>query len=218
MTLLLLLLLSPAVADQITVHGTLPERARLEFRALGSEEKITAETTPFKLQIAPGRYELLLTYPSGRRTRTMAWLMSADIEIKVEPAGSIRSTPPDYDLLADWRVKDESGQTVGGARVTLQAIPVQGSAEPLPVWTMVGDEEKEVAGVVETTPDGRFPFRIRESRLTLDRIVAIQVSIGAKGYQPFQLRIEPVMRFSSSGHFYPQYPEEDLELKLRKQP
>jgi len=218
MTLLLGLLLLATPADPVTVHGTLPPRARLELRAPGSEERIVAETSPFKLQVAPGRYEIILTYLSGRRARAMTWFVSPEVELHAEPEASKRVIPPDYDLLADWHVVNESGQTVGGARVTLQVQPASGPAESLKVWAMVADEEKEIAGVLETTPDGRFPFRVRESRLDVDRIVAIQVSVETQGYQPLHLRLNPVLRFSPSGHLYAKYPEEDLELKLRKQP
>lgn len=217
MTLLLLLLLANP-ADPVTVHGTLPQGARLELRAPGSEERIVAESSPFKLQVAPGRYEILLTYLSRRRVRAMTWLVSPEVEIHAEPEATKRVYPPDYDLLADWRVVDESGQMVGGARVTLQVQPAQGPPESLNLWAMVGDQEKEFTGGLETTPDGRFPFRVRESRLDVDRIVAVLVNVEAKGYQPFQLRLIPVLRFSPTGRLYPKYPEEDLELKLRKQP
>ncbi len=218
MTLLLLLLLAAIPADLVSVHGALPQGARLELRAPGSEERIVAETSPFKLQVTAGRYEVFLVYSTGRRVRAMIWLVSPEVEIQADPEATKRGTPPDYDLLADWRVVNESGQTVGGARVTVQVQPARGPAESLNLWTMVGDEEKEVAGVLETTPDGRFPFRVRESRLSLERIVALQVTVEAKGYQPLQLRLNPVLRFSPTGHLFPQYPEEDLELKLRKQP
>src|SRR5260221_8985650 len=108
MILLLLLLFAVNPADQVTVHGTLPDHARLELRAPGSEERIVAETSPFKLQVAPGRYEILLTYASGRRFRAMTWFTLPETELQAEPEASKRVIPPDYDLLADWRVVNES--------------------------------------------------------------------------------------------------------------
>jgi hypothetical protein len=212
------LCLLAGAADLVTVQGTLPTGARLELRAPGAEELIVAETSPFKLQLAPDRYDISLIYPSGRRARGTAWLVAPGVELHAEPEETQRGYPPDFDLLADWRVVNELGQPVGDARVTLQAQPARGAAETLNVWAMIGDEEKELEGALTTTPDGRFPFRVRESRVAPNRIVAILVRVEAKGYQPLEMRLTPVLRFSPAGRLYPKYPEEDLELKLRRQP
>src|SRR5947209_4675038 len=138
-----------AAADPVTVHGALPAGAKLEFRTPGSSDFIKADSNPFRLQMAPGRYDLGLTYASGRRARGAAWLTQPDTELNVQPEATVRAG--EYDLLADWRVVNEKGQGVGSARVALEAEPGEGPPEPLTLWVIVGEQEKESAAA-ETTP------------------------------------------------------------------
>jgi hypothetical protein len=215
--LILIAALWLAAADPVTVHGTLPPGAKLEFRAPGSADRIVAEASPFRLQMPPGRYDLALTYASGRRARGAAWLTLPDTELNVQPEATGRAATPEYDLLADWRVVNEKGEGVGGARVILEAEPGQGAPERLTLWVIVGEQEKE-STAAETTPDGRFLFRVRESRLIPDRIAALRVTVEAKGFQTAHLRFTPVLEFSPSGHLFAKYPEEGLELKLKRSP
>lgn len=208
-------LLLGSAADTVTVKGTLPKGTRLEFRASGSPDVTVADASPYQVVLAPDRYALLLTYPSGRRVRGAVSLAPPDVELNVQPEATGSSRAPEYDLLADWQVIDESGKPVGDARLVLEAEPGKGNPEPVVLWVTAGEQEKE-SDAAETTPDGRCLFRVRESRINPDRIVALRVNVEAKGYRPAHLRYVPVLEFSPSGHLYAKYPEEELKLKLSR--
>ena len=199
------------------MRGVLPAGTRLEFMALGSPERLAAEgdreSGKYALRLPPARYDILLI-SSSRRTRGTAWLIHPEVELNAAPENRRPAGPAEYDLTAEWRVVNEAGQGVGPARVTLEAESARGARERLVAWVPDEEKEREVPGVLETTPDGRFVFRVRESRLLADNVVALRVSVEMKGYAPATLRITPVLEFSSAGHFFPRYPEEGVEIRL----
>lgn len=215
----LMLALSQAAPPKTTVRGALPPGVHLEFAAVGSAERITVEGPPgggaYSLELPSGRYDIFLVSPT-RRVRGHGWLTEPEVELNAEPENPRPSSSVEYDLLAEWRVVDESGKGVGPARVALEAELPNGEREKLRVWIPAGDEEKEVSGLLETTPDGRFVFRARESRLLADRVVALRVTVEMKGYASTVRRLRPTLEFSPSGHFFARYPEEGVEIRLKK--
>ncbi len=207
-------MLAILLAASITVHGALPPGAKLEFRAAGQAERFTAQGN-YSLTLEPGRYDLALTYLAGRKVLASAALMNPGVELNAKPENPKPSGAAEYDLFADWRVTDEAGKGVK-ARVTLEVEPARGSPQKLVAWVITDDGEREITGTLDTTPDGRFVFRARESRLRPDDVIAIQVTANAPGYAPATARLAPVLEFSDTGHFYARYPDEGVEIKLKK--
>ena len=203
----------------IRVHGTLPQGARLEFRLVGQPERFPAEGK-YSLSLTPGRYDLVLTYGSGRRILGSVSLSNPEVELNAHPENPKPSSGVEYDLFADWRVVaqsgDDSGKGVGPASVILEVEPARGAPQKLNAWVITDDGEKEISGSMDTNPDGRFVFRARESRLRPEDVIALRVTVSRPGFQPATMRIVPVLEFSEAGHFYARYPDEGVEIKLKK--
>ncbi len=170
----------------------------------------------------PGRYEITWVQPNGKKTSEMAWLSGPEVRLNAEGAGGVaNSSGQEYDLLADWRVTGRDGQGVGPSQLRIEAELTGGQTEKLSIWVLsgLGDEEKETAGPLVTTPDGRVLFRVRESRLRPDRVTALRVSVigpnGGSGGDNVSRRITPVLEFSASGHLHAVYPD-NLTVSLPK--
>jgi len=210
-----------------TVRGVLPVGSRIEFLPPGSPDRKIAQAGDkgqYSLQLDPARYEITLVLATGKKFSGSAWLGQPGSEIQINAESRTAATGLDasaqaYDLLADWRVLDGTGKAVGAAKLTIEAELNSGRLEKLPAWALVGvgDEEKETEGPLETTPDGRSLFRIREARLRPDRIVALRVSVNARGFPALTKRITPAFEFSASGHFHAIYPD-DLTMTLGQKP
>ena len=215
----LCLVLVAADADKVKVHGRLPPGARAEFQAAGSPEKITVEPkgrSEYSIELPPDRYDIYLITASGRRAQGAAWITGAEVELNAAPLNPRPTSTVEYDLVAEWRVKAETGKGLGPARVTLEGIPARGAPQRLTVWVPAGEEEKEVQGALETAPDGRFVFRVRESRIRPDRVVALVVKVEMEGYAPATQRLTPTLEFSESGHLFARYPEDGVEITLAR--
>jgi hypothetical protein len=202
-----------------TVQGVLPVGARLEFLAPGSPDRQIAKvddkgaySIALNIALAAGRFEVTLVTASGKRNTAMVAIPVSGAVINAQPEEKSKTvvSGQEYDLLADWRVVDKARHGVGPVKVALEAELSNGRTEKLSVWALsgFGDEEKETDGAFDTTPDGRVLFRVRESRFRPDRVVALRVKVEAAGRAPFELRLPPVLEFSSSGHFHAVYPEQ----------
>ena len=214
----LLLALTAAAADKVKVHGKLPPGARLEFMAAGSPERVISESKngSYAIELPPGRYDISLIGGPGRRAEGTAWIAGAEVELNAAPLNPRPTSTAEYDLLAEWRVVDEAGKGLGPSFVRLEAAPARGAPQKLTAWVPAGDDEKEVEGDLETAPDGRFVFRVRESLIRPDRVVALVVKVEKDGYSPATLRLVPALEFSESGHLFARYPEEGVEIKLAR--
>ncbi len=201
------------------MHGVLPTGARLEFLAQGSPDRLTATTGAgsgkYSIELPPARYEITLVLSDGKRESGFASIANPETTINAEPPASGKgpaasASAQEYDLLADWRVLDKTKHGIGSAKVSLEAELTNGRTEKLTTWVLssLGDEEKETDSAFETTPDGRALFRVRESRFRVDRVMALRVKVEAPGHAPFNLRLTPVLEFSSNGHFHAVYPDQ----------
>ncbi len=217
------LILSAQAAEKVKVHGKLLSGARLEFQALGSPERVVVEPKPeskdgdYSIELPPNRYDIFLI-SAGRRAEGTAWITGEEVELNASPLNPRPTTTLEYDLVAEWRVKDEAGKGLGPARVTLEAVPARGAPQKLTVWVPADEDEKEVEGQMETAPDGRFVFRARESLIRPDRVVALVVKVEMQGYAPATRRLTPALEFSESGRLFARYPEEGVEITLSKKP
>jgi hypothetical protein len=119
-------------------------------------------------------------------------------------------------LLADWHVTARDGQPAGPSQLSIEAELSSGRAEKLTVWALssFGDEEKETDGPLQTTPDGRVLFRVRDTRLRPDRVLALRVSVQMPSAEKITRRITPILEFSASGHLHAVYPD-DLTLSAK---
>ena len=227
--LVLLTTVFPA-AETITVRGAAEDTAgapvagvRWEFLLAGSPEKKTAVTGAdgsYSLNLPPGAYEVLVYYPGqGKPHSGQAWLGPAgrgEVLINARVPKERFEGHLEYDFLGEWRVVDEAGRGVGPAHVKLEALLRDGSRSSFPVYVPTADEEKQVEGPVETAPDGRFVFRIREARLIPDRVVALLATAEAPGFLPHSVRIFPAMQFSETGHLYAAFPEDNVNIPLKR--
>ncbi|GEM_PF-4142192 len=206
-----------AQATATTVHGTLPSGSRFEFRAPGSPDRKSAaagDKGAYSLSLDPGRYEVIWVQASGTKLSEMVWIGGSDVTLNAEDGeGSKHASAQEFDLLADWRVTSPDGQGAA-AQVTIQAELTNGRTENVTVWVLsaFGDEEKETAPPLATTPDGRVLFRVHDNRLRPDRVVALRVSAQA-GARRIEQRLAPILEFSASGHLHAIYPD-SLILKL----
>jgi hypothetical protein len=180
-----------------------------------------------------GRYEITLVQSSGKKFSETVWLSGPEVQLNAETAsgsdgesrgalrldgaGGTNASGQEYDLLADWRVTDRDGHGTGPSQVMLEVELTSGRTEKLSVWALSsdGDQEKETAGPLLTSPDGRVLFRVRDSRLRPDQVVALVVSVKGPGGETMSRRIAPVLEFSASGHLHAIYPD-DLTLSLGK--
>jgi hypothetical protein len=204
--------------EKCVVRGVLPPSARLEFLAQGSPDRLTAaagDTGKYSIELPPARYEVTLILSNGKRQTGFASIRNPETTINAEAAPSgkspaVTASAQEYDLLADWTVTDKAKRGIAAAKVSLDAELTNGRTEKLTVWVLagLGDEEKETEGAFQTTPDGRAIFRVRESRLRLDRVMALIARVEAPGHAAVTARITPVLEFSSSGHFHAVYPEQ----------
>ncbi len=221
-----------ALAENVTVRGAAEDVSgaavagvRWEFLPVGSPQKKTAETGPdgkYSLALAAGAYEIRLYLPGQARTHSgMAWLAGRE-EIVVNarvPKGRASDREPqehlEYDVLGEWRVTDENGRGIGPARIRLEGLLRQGPRVRFPVYLPAGDGEKETDGQFESAPDGRFIFRIRETHLLPEKVVALVMSAEMPGFLPSSVRVFPALQFSETGHLFAAYPEEDVTLRLK---
>jgi hypothetical protein len=232
---LILLAMAPSSVSQdpvpCTVRGTLPAGSQLEFRAPGSPDRKSAtagEKGQYSLLLDPGRYEIIWVRANGKKFSDTVWLSGAEVRLNAEAGaesgGGLRldggaatnASAQEYDLLADWRVIGHDGQGAGPSQLTMEAELNNGRTENLTVWALssLGDDEKETAGPLVTTPDGRILFRVRDNRMRPDRVVALRISVRLPGGETVTRRITPVLEFSASGHLHAIYPD-DLTLSAK---
>lgn len=231
---LLLFAACAAVAQtpSITVRGAAEDTAgaavggvRFEFLLFGSPEKKSAVTGPdgkYSIDLPPGRYDIQLTLPGQQRAQSdSAFLGPADrkeIVLNARIPKDKTAAITEYDTLGEWRVVDQQGRPVGPAKVTFEALQRDGRRATFPVYMLVSDEEKEINGPMDTDPAGRFLFRIRETHVAPDRVVALIVTAEMPGYVPRSERVYPALQFSETGHLYANYPEEGVKIALRPRP
>jgi hypothetical protein len=206
------------------VRGVLPAGSQIEFRAPGSSDRKSAATGDkgeYSVSLDAGRYEITWVQSSGKKFSDTVWLSGPEVQLNAETAsgsgGGSHASGQEYDLLADWRVTDRDGHGTGPSQVMLAAELTSGRIEKLSVWALssLGDEEKETAAPLLTTPDGRILFRIPDSRLRPDRVVALVVSVKGPGGETVNRRMAPLLEFSASGHLHAVYPD-DLAISLEK--
>ncbi len=225
-----------AQSEIIKVRGAAEDTAgapvagvRWEFLLSGSPEKksaVTGADGKYSLALPAGAYEILLYLPGQTRPHSaMAWLAGREEVVINARVPKERVTPGvgspghlEYDFLGEWRVVDERGRGVGPARVTLEALQRDARRARFPVHVPAADDEKETDGQLETAPDGRFVFRIRESHLLPEKVVALVVTVEMPGFLPQSVRVFPVLQFSETGHLFAAYPEEDVEIRLKRKP
>lgn len=228
MLALLAIMLAQAPAAQIQIHGIAQDTddkpvagVRLEFLLQGSPKKeaaVTGEDGKYALTLPAGYYEIVLNLPdpqvppkSGR-----AWLAGREEAVlnaripKTKFEGQL-----EYDFLGEWRVVDERGRGVGGARVTIESLDRAGRRATFPLYIPVDEGEKQNEGAVQAAPDGRFVFRIRETQIVPDEVAALIVTVDAPGFAPRSVHVFPVLQFSETGHLYEAYPEEYV-IPLKK--
>jgi hypothetical protein len=171
----------------------------------------------YSLTLDPGRYEITWVQANGQKFSDMVWLSGPEVRLNAEagPAHT-NASAQEYDLLADWRVIGRDGQGAGPSSVTIEAELNNGRIEKLTVWALssLGDEEKETDGPLVTTPDGRILFRVRDTRMRPDRVVALRISARLPGGEEIRRRITPVLEFSAGGHLHAIYPD-DLTLSSK---
>jgi len=217
-------------SEMVKVRGAAEDTAgapvagvRFEFLPAGSPEKKTATTGAdgkYSLALSAGAYEILLHLPGRARPHSgMAWLGGREeIVVNARVAKQRVEEHLEYDVLGEWRVVDERGRGVGPARVTLEALQRDGRRTRFPVYLLGADEEKETDGQLETAPDGRFVFRIREGHLLLEKVVAVVVAAEMPGFEKNSMRVFPALQFSETGHLFAAYPEEEVEIRLNRKP
>ena len=147
----------------------------------------------------------------------MAWLGTREeITMNVRVATETFLGALEYDVLSEWRVVDEHGRGIGPARVTLEALLADGRRVRFPVYVFTADGEKETDGQLETAPDGRFVFRIREFHLRPGKAVALVVAAEMPCFLPQSVRVFPLLQFSETGHLFAAYPEEEVDIRLQR--
>jgi hypothetical protein len=214
------LLVSSQEPAPCIVRGTLPLGSRLEFRAPGSPDRksaIAGDKGQYSLPLNPGRYEITWVQSNGKKFSDMVWLSGPEVHLNAElGAAESKASGQEYDLLADWRVIGRDGQAAGPSQLTIEAELSNGRTEKLTVWALssFGDEEKETDGPLQTTPDGRVLFRVRDTRMRPDRVVALRVAVQTPSAEKFTRRVTPLLEFSASGHLHAIYPD-DLTLSSK---
>lgn len=196
---------------------------RLEFLLSGSPEKksaVTGADGKYSLALPTGAYEILLHLPGQTRPHSgRAWLAGREeMVINARVPKERLEGHLEYDFLGEWRVVDERGRGVGPARVTLEALERDGRRARFPVYVPAADDEKETDGQLETAPDGRFVFRIREAHLLPEKAVALVVTAEMAGFERHSVEVFPALQFSETGHLFAAYPEEEVEIRLKRKP
>ena len=210
------------------VSGAAVAGVRFEFLPSGSPEKkaaVSGSDGSYSITLAAGAYEILLYLPGQPRPHSgMAWLARFGLAGRQEmvlnarvPKGRFEGHL-EYDFLGEWRVVNESGRGIGPARVTLETLLRDGKRARFPVHVPVAEDEKETNGQFETAPDGRFVFRIREAHLLPQKVAALVLTAEMPGFLPDSVTVFPALQFSETGHLFAAYPEEDIELRLKRKP
>ena len=219
---------TPVATETITVHGTAEdtdgaavEGVRLEFLRPGSPERKSAVTGPeakCSLRLPAGTYDILLYLPQEVAPHVgQVWLGNRKaITVNVRVPKQTFLGVVEYDVLGEWQVVNERGRGIGPAKVTLEALLRDGRRVRVPVYLFTADGEIETDGQLETAPDGRFFFRIPESRMRPEKVVALVVTAEMPGFLPNSVQVVPVFQFSETAHLFAAYPEEEVEIRLQQ--
>ena len=219
---------TPATSETITVLGVAEdtdgvpvEGVRLEFLRPGSPEKKSAVTGPegtYSLSLPAAMYDILLYLPQEAAPHVgQVWLGNRKaITVNVRVPKKTFLGVVEYDVLGEWQVVNERGRGIGPAKVTLEALLRDGSRVRVPVYLFTADGEIETDGQLETAPDGRFFFRIPESRMRPEKVVALVVTAEMPGFLPNSVQVVPVFQFSETAHLFAAYSEEEVEIRLQQ--